>query len=452
MTGFEKFNLNKEIADALTELKFDSPTEVQDKSIPLVVQGKDVVVRSKTGSGKTGAFMIPIAQMLAHHHAAGVGALIIAPTRELALQIEQVTKKIIKFTRLKTTVVYGGVSTRPQADHIRQGANIIVGTPGRIIDLMERNELDLSRIKFLVLDEADIMLDMGFIDDIKYIIGQTPRAKQTMLFSATMPTKIMEIANSYMKDVVSVKIGEEEQLAVTSIENLYTLVDNSYKFSTLLAYLSEYKPKKSVIFVRTQRSADIVYRLVKDQGYNPLVLHGGVTQAKREVAMGHFRKNQDGMLIATNVAARGIDVTDITDIINFDAPDEPTVYIHRIGRSARMGRNGRAFTIFSRDQHGLIGAIERFAGVRLKKVEVDNRKFSKINFGEYIRSSRGEGYDRGTPKRWGDRGGDRGGASHGRQGGYGAHGSSERYGPRHHDRGGFKPRPQRRPSRFEPSS
>ncbi len=447
MTGFDKFNLNKEIADALTEMKFDTPTEVQDEIIPLVLQGKDVVVRSKTGSGKTGAFMVPISQMLCHLHAAGVGALIIAPTRELALQTEHVAMKITKFTRLKVTVVYGGVSIRPQTDRLRQGANIVVGTPGRIIDLMERNELDISKIKFLVLDEADIMLDMGFIDDIKYIIGQTPRTKQTMLFSATIPRKIVEIANGYMKDPVSIGVGGEEQLAVTSIENLYVVVDNSFKFSTLLAYLAEYKPKKSIIFSRTQRSSDILYRLVKDQGYNPVLLHGGVTQAKREIAMGNFRKNQNGMLIATNVAARGIDVTDITDIINFDAPEEPTLYIHRIGRSARMGRNGRAFTIFGRDQHGLIGAIERFAGVELKKVNIDSRKFSNINFGEYIRSSRGE-YDRGPPRRWGDRS-----AQHGRgSGSYSAqHGSSERYGPRH-DRAGFRPKHQRRQGHFEPSS
>lgn len=458
MPGFDKFDLGKDIADALSEMGFDNPTEVQDKSIPVVLQGHDVVVRSKTGSGKTGAFMIPIVKSLSHAPHPGVGALVIAPTRELALQIEQVARKITKFTKLKTVTVYGGVSTRPQADRIRQGAGIVVGTPGRIIDLMEQGELDIGRIKFLVLDEADVMLDMGFIDDIKYIMGQTPREKQTMLFSATMPGKIVEIASSYMRNPTNIGVGEEEQLAVTTIDNLYTVVDSSSKFSTLLAYLDEYKPKKSVIFVKTQRSADILYRILKDQGHIPVMLHGGVTQAKREVALSHFRKNQDGMLIATNVAARGIDVTDITDVINFDAPDEPTLYIHRIGRSARMGRNGRAFTIFSRDQHGLIGAIERFAGVRFKKLGVDNGKFARINFGEYIRSS-GGGYGRG-PRRWGDRGeGERGGFRGGgyrgprREGGnYGAHGSRERYGPRHDRPGGFRPRHRGRQDRFGPSS
>ncbi len=188
MAGFEKFSLKKEILEALNELKFSEPTEVQDRAIPLVLQGKDIVVRSKTGSGKTAAFAIPILQQL--EHSRGVSALIVAPTRELALQIEHVARKIGRMTRLRTTVVYGGVSTRPQADRIREGANVVVGTPGRIIDLMERGDLDLHSIKFLVLDEADIMLDMGFIDDIKYIIESTPEHKQTMLFSATMPEKI----------------------------------------------------------------------------------------------------------------------------------------------------------------------------------------------------------------------------------------------------------------------
>ena len=446
MAGFEKFSLKKEILEALNELKFSEPTEVQDRAIPLVLQGKDIVVRSKTGSGKTAAFAIPILQQL--EHSRGVSALIVAPTRELALQIEHVARKIGRMTRLRTTVVYGGVSTRPQADRIREGANVVVGTPGRIIDLMERGDLDLHSIKFLVLDEADIMLDMGFIDDIKYIIESTPEHKQTMLFSATMPEKIKEIAKGYMRNPMDVSVGGEEELAVNTIENLYTVVDNSSKFSTLLGYLDHYKPKKSVIFARTQRSADILHRILKDQGYLPVILHGGITQAKREVAISMFRKTENGMLIATNVAARGIDIVDISDIINFDAPDEPTVYIHRIGRSARMGRNGRAFTIFSRDQHGLVGAIERFAGVKLEKVEIDNRKFGRINYGEYIRRSREYG-DR--PRRFGDRPG--GNREHGN---YGAHGSRERYGPRHsgnrdNDRRGFRPRSQHRQSHFGPS-
>lgn len=428
MAGFEKFSLGNGILEALNELKFSEPTEVQEQTIPLVLHGKDTVVRSKTGSGKTAAFTIPIMQLLEQHK--GVGALIVAPTRELALQIEHVARQVGRHTRIRTVVVYGGVSTRPQSDRIREGANIVVGTPGRIIDLMERGDLDLKGIRFLVLDEADIMLDMGFIDDIKYIIESTPDNKQTMLFSATMPDKIKEIARGYMREPVDISVGGEEELAVTTVKNLYTVVDNSSKFSTLLGYMDNYKPRKSLIFARTQRSADILYRILRDQGYQPVILHGGITQAKREIAIGAFRKMDNGVLIATNVAARGIDIIDISDIINFDAPDEPTVYIHRIGRSARMGREGRAFTIFSRDQHGMIGAIERFAGVRLEKIDVDNRKFGRINYGDYIRKAR-EYYERG-PRRPGE-------GQQGEHRGYGRRRSE--FGPRSHDdHRGFRPR------------
>lgn len=407
MTGFENFSLRREVMSALNEMNFAEPTDVQAKTIPLMLQGKDIVVRSKTGSGKTAAFLIPIIQML-NNDQRGVKALIVAPTRELALQTEQVALKLERHTRNKTTVVYGGVSTRPQSDRIRQGANIVVGTPGRIIDLMERGDLDLRNIKFLVLDEADIMLDMGFIDDVKYIMESTPENKQTMLCSATMPGKIREISKGYMRQPIDVNVGGEEELAVTTIKNLYTIVDHSSKFSTLLGYLDQFKPKKSVVFARTQRSADILYRILKDQGYGPMILHGGITQARREIAIGDFRKAERGVLIATNVAARGIDIVDISDVINFDAPDEPTIYIHRIGRSARMGRNGRAFTIFSRDQHGLIGAIERFAGVRLEKADIDIRKFGDVNYGKHIRAS-GDYGNREQPRRWNDRGGGGGG-------------------------------------------
>ncbi|MCL4389102.1 DEAD/DEAH box helicase [Candidatus Marsarchaeota archaeon] len=429
MEGFEKLSLRKEIMDALKEMGFNEPTDVQSKTIPVVLEGKDVVVRSKTGSGKTAAFLIPILQSM-QHDSRGVQALVIAPTRELAVQIEGVARKMTKFIGIRTTVVYGGVSIVPQAERIRNGAKLVVGTPGRIIDLMERGQLSVASLRFLVLDEADIMLDMGFIDDIRYILDKTPPKKQTMLFSATMPAKIVEMAREYLNEGVNVGVGEEENLAVTSIENLYTVVEASYKFSMLLAYLDQYKPAKSVVFVRTQRSADIVYRIVRAQGFNPVLLHGGITQARREVAMSAFRKNQSGMLIATNVAARGIDITDISDIINFDAPDDPTVYIHRIGRSARMGRNGRAFTIFNRDQHGLIGAIERFAGVQLRKIVLDNRKFSNINYGEHIRAS--VGYRERGPRRWEERGHD----EH-RQG----HGG---YGRGHQRHGRFRPQHQRR--------
>ncbi len=385
MENFEELNLNGEIIRALKEMGFVKPTEVQELTIPIALEGKDIIVRSKTGSGKTAAFAIPIIEKV---NTPGPQALVIAPTRELALQIEDVFKKIGKYSHSHTAIVYGGVSINPQAERVRRGANVIVGTPGRIIDLMERGMLDFRNIKFLVLDEADIMLEMGFIDDIKYIIEKLPEKRQMMLFSATMPRKIKEVAYEYMHEMKTLEVGGEEEFAVKQIENIYTIVNRSYKFSILLGYLEHYKPKKAIIFSKTQRSTEVIYHVLKDNGFNPVMLHGGMTQVKREYAMQDFRNSPTGILIATNVAARGIDIVDISDVINFDEPDDPSVYLHRTGRSARMGREGRAFTMVERQDSDLIYAIEKFAGIKFRRIEVDTSKFSNINFGKYFGSRR----------------------------------------------------------------
>ncbi len=450
--SFENTGLKAEIKKALEEMGFTSPTEVQAEAIPYALEGKDLIVRSKTGSGKTGAFAIPMLDMLAQQPAkSGVHALVIAPTRELAIQISDVFAKMGKYTHIRNAIVYGGVSINPQAEKIRSGASVVIGTPGRIIDLMERGMLNLSKIKFLVLDEADIMLEMGFIDDIKYIIENMPEKKQMMLFSATMPNRIKEVAYEYMHDIKSIEVGGEEELAVKKIQNVYSLVSKSSKFSALLAYLDEYKPKKAIVFSKTQRNTETLYRILSDNGFKPILLHGGITQAKREVALSRFRHVEGGLLIATNVAARGLDIVDVSDVINFDSPDEPAIYIHRVGRSARMGREGRAFTIVQRDEQSFIYAVEKYAGIKFKMVNLDLDKFKNVNFGKYFSSPE---HERG-PRRFG---GQRSsshfdGSSHGHYGGDREHGSSsgsrygsrdrnrssQRYGGREKSRGGRRP-------------
>ncbi len=453
--SFESTGLKAEIKKALGEMGFTSPTEVQVEAIPYALEGKDLIVRSKTGSGKTGAFAIPILDMLVQQPSkSGVHALVIAPTRELAIQISDVFTKIGKYTRIRNAIVYGGVSINPQADKIRSGASIVIGTPGRIIDLMERGMLDLSKIKFLVLDEADIMLEMGFIDDIKYIIENMPEKKQMMLFSATMPNRIKEVAYEYMHDIKNIEVGGEEELAVKKIQNVYSLVSKSSKFSALLAYLDEYKPKKAIVFSKTQRNTETLYRILSDNGFKPILLHGGITQAKREVALSRFRHVDGGLLIATNVAARGLDIVDVSDVINFDSPDEPAIYIHRVGRSARMGREGRAFTIVQRDEQSFIYAVEKYAGIKFKMVNLDLDKFKNVNFGKYFSSQE---HDRGLRRFGGQRSSHFDGNSHGHYGGDREHGSSSgsRYGPRDRNRGSQryggreKSRGGRRPYRRE---
>ena len=279
-----------------------------------------------------------------------------------------------------------------------------------------------------------------------------PEKKQMLLFSATMPNRIKEVAYEYMHDIKNIEVGGEEELAVKKIQNVYSLVSKSSKFSALLAYLDEYKPKKAIVFSKTQRNTETLYRILSDNGFKPILLHGGITQAKREVALSRFRHVDGGLLIATNVAARGLDIVDVSDVINFDSPDEPAVYIHRVGRSARMGREGRAFTIVQRDEQSFIYAVEKFAGIKFKMVNLDLDKFKNVNFGKYFSGSdreRGPGRFGGQHSHF-DRSG-----SHGHYGGDREHGSgsgsrygsrdrgrdhsSQRYGGKERNRGGRRP-------------
>lgn len=377
MTKFEEINLRPELLASLEDMGFIEPTEVQEKTIPLILQGKDVIVRSKTGSGKTGAFLVPIIQNLNRKNIQG--ALVIAPTRELALQVSKVADSMTKGTGLTSAVVYGGASIENQIKILRRGINIVVGTPGRIIDLMERGEVKLDNLKYLVLDEADIMLDMGFIEDIELIISRTPSQKQVMLFSATMPEMIVKLSKKYMKKPSRISIGNDEELTVETIFHSYAVSGSYSKVATLLAYLAEYKPQKSIIFSHTKRGADILYQVLIEHGYDATVMHGDLTQAQREKSLLAFRTEAQ-FLIATNVAARGLDITDVSDVINFDVPEDPYVYIHRVGRSARMGASGNAMTIINDSEVNLIHEIEDSANIRMSLVELNREPYKNVGF------------------------------------------------------------------------
>ncbi len=377
MTEFEEMNLKRELLASLERMNFLEPTEVQSKTIPVILKGKDVIVRSKTGSGKTGAFLIPIIQNI--HRKEMQSALVIAPTRELAMQVSRVAESMTSSTGLFATVVYGGASIENQIRNLRKGTNIIVGTPGRILDLMERGEIDLRSLKFLVLDEADIMLDMGFIEDIERIISRTPKEKQMMLFSATMPDPVVKLSKRYMKNPSRITIGNEEELTVDTVFHSYAVSGNYSKIATLLAYLNEYDPAKSIIFSHTKRGADILYEVLKEHGYDAAVIHGDLSQAQREKSLSTFRTDAK-YLIATNVAARGLDITDVSDVINFDVPEDPYVYIHRVGRSARMGASGNAMTIITDKEVSLIHEIEDSANIRMSKIELNREPFRDVGF------------------------------------------------------------------------
>ena len=295
-----------------------------------------------------------------------------------------------------------------QINAIRSGANIVVGTPGRLKDLLERGVLKLNQIRFLVLDEADIMLDMGFIDDVEYIMSMMPQRKQMMLFSATIPGEVARITGKYAEgEIVKISVGEVEEPIVNTIKHTFAIVPNNQKFAALLAYIKDYTPKKAIIFSRTKFEANAIHRVLVSQGLNAILMHGGLTQSRREKSLGDFR-NGAQFLIATNIASRGLDIADITDIINFGAPDEVNVYIHRVGRSARMGKDGRALTIATPDQDRELRDIEYRANVHVTQIKLNTEPFLSLHLPIHD-SDRGGGGFRGGSRGGGFRGGSRGG-------------------------------------------
>jgi ATP-dependent RNA helicase DeaD len=441
LTDFKEMNLKPELASALEKIGFVSATEVQEKAIPELIRGKNLIVRAKTGTGKTAAFIVPILQKM--ERSRDIEALILVPTRELALQITKFAEQVGNQMHVHTLTVYGGASIGNQIQGLRAGPNIVVGTPGRVKDLLERGALKLDMVKQVVLDEADIMFDMGFIDDVKFIVSYTPERRQMMLFSATISNDVARIAETYSRDNERITVGSEEAPVVDTIKHICAYVPYKLKFSGLLAYINEYAPKKAIIFARTKYEANAIHRVLVSQKYNAILMHGGLTQSAREKSLGSFRGGAQ-FLIATNVAARGLDIADITDIINFGAPDDPRVYVHRVGRSARMGKEGRAMTIADDSQKGLVQDIELYINLRISQVSLNLEPFANLNLPIKERGGgggfrgRGGGGFRGGGSRFG--GGGRfgqGGGSDGRHGGGGGGGRFHRSDSDH--RGGRRP-------------
>ncbi|MDE1874022.1 MAG: DEAD/DEAH box helicase [Candidatus Micrarchaeota archaeon] len=397
MTEFREMNLRPELAESLKRIGFVTATEVQEKAIPELMKGRNLVVRAKTGTGKTAAFLVPIMQRIGRTRE--MEAVILAPTRELAQQIAKFSRDVGGPLGISTVVVYGGASINAQMGALRHGVNILVGTPGRILDLMSRGALKTDMVRYLVLDEADVMLDMGFITDVERIIGRMPHNRQMMLFSATVPKEVVRIAEKYSEDSGRISAGPEEEPVVTTIKHEYAMVPRRLKFAGLLAYIKEHPPKKAIIFTRTKFEANAVNRVLGSQGYNTILMHGGLTQSARERSLGSFR-NGAQFLIATNIASRGLDIADVTDIINFDAPDDPKVYIHRVGRSARMGKEGKAITIADTEQRVALQDIEHTAHIRMTRINLNTAPFENIDLPIRERHSSGHG-------RFGGRGGGR---------------------------------------------
>jgi ATP-dependent RNA helicase DeaD len=370
---FEEMNLKPEFVAALQKEGIIEPTKVQSASIPSLLAGKDLIVRSKTGSGKTLAFLLPIMQQLQPE---GLQALILAPTRELAVQIE---KEIRKFGKsIKSVTIYGGVSINPQIDALARGAQIAVGTPGRILDHMERGTMFLDGIRFVVLDEADRMLDMGFIEDVQRILSGMPKNRQTALFSATMPAEVVQISQDYMKPDAERIILEQDEITVKAIRQLCYGLDQREKLDTLVMLLRKPEVRKVMIFCNTKSWADSLGRILRNKGFRVGSLHSALSQQRRNVVIQDFKANRFNIMVCTDVAARGLHIDDVTHVFNYDLPKNPKDYVHRIGRTGRAGAEGDAISFCTQKDEPLLKNIEREIQMTLDLQTISGGKATRV--------------------------------------------------------------------------
>lgn len=358
------FELSQEVSKALEELGFSTFTEVQEKAIPFIFKGEDLIVQSRTGTGKTAAFAIPLTDLV--YDEPKVQVLVLVPTRELATQVFEDFRKVGKYSPARSVVVYGGVGIDGQAQKIRAGAQIVVGTPGRVLDLIGRNALDLSGVECLVLDEADLMLAMGFIRDVEKIISFTPQKRQTLLFCVDFPEEIMQLAQRFMRFPQHVKLVSEDKSAQGVSQCFYQVMPGR-KLGALIFLLKHSNPSSAIIFCRTKRQVQELENHLKANGVQAQGLQGDMTQARRNVVMDDFKKHKCKILIATDVASRGIHVEKVSHVFNYELPHDINYYIHRIGRTGRMHAVGEAISLCYSDELGALGQIERLMGKQLEE-------------------------------------------------------------------------------------
>jgi ATP-dependent RNA helicase RhlE len=363
---FKDLHLNKPILKAISESKYELATPVQEKTIPFVLDKKDIIATAQTGTGKTAAFALPILQLLFDKQDSGkkvkkIKALVISPTRELAIQIEESFKTYGKYTNLKSTVLFGGTSIEPQKEILKKGVDILIATPGRLLDLHKQDCVNLDYIETLVLDEADLMLDMGFINDVKKIERLCKKEKQVLLFSATMPSKVVELANTILKNPVTVNVTPKSSAAESVNQSLY-YVPKTKKMELCLYLLRNSVKGDILIFRRTKFGVKKLEKMLRKNGYKADSIHGDKTQSAREEALNKFKNKQVSILIATDVASRGIDIDNLDAVINFDIPNVPETYVHRIGRTGRAGNEGNSYSFCAADEKTYILTIEKLIG------------------------------------------------------------------------------------------
>ena len=364
---FGSLLLDKKIVASLTAMGFEEPSPIQEQTIPLVLDGSDVIGQAQTGTGKTAAFGIPVVQSITDHR--HIQALIMTPTRELAIQVAEEIGKIGRTSKIKALPVYGGQPIDRQIRALRSGVQIVIGTPGRLIDHINRKTIKLDHIKFLVLDEADEMLNMGFVEDIETIISKTNPEHTTMLFSATMPEGIKKIAKNYMKpDYKHIQV-KQKTVTANTVKQYYFEVKQKDRFETLCRIIDSETVQSGIIFCRTKRSVDEVTEQMQKANYNVEAMHGDLNQDHRMRTLKKFKEGTIHYLIATDVAARGIDVENISHVINYELPQEVDLYVHRIGRTGRAGNEGTALTFCSQEERKLVNDIQKLTGKKLNKAD-----------------------------------------------------------------------------------
>ena len=363
MTTFEELGVSREVVESLSKMNFQSPTGIQTETIPYVFSGIDILAQAQTGSGKTGAFGIPIVDIV--RRSEDLQSLVLAPTRELAQQVGEQLRLMARAKGLKVSIIFGGTSIERQIQDLKKRPQIVVGTPGRVIDHINRRTLKLDKLTHLVLDEADEMLNMGFIEDVRFILSKITSNHQTLLFSATMPKTIMELSKDFMKDYKLIKTMSDEDLN-PDIKEYATIARENEKLETLVGFLDVQNPNLAIIFGRTKRRVDELSSALIAKGYLAEGLHGDITQSKRLEILRKFKNNSLQILVATDVAARGIDISDVTHVYNFDIPQDTESYTHRIGRTGRAGKSGVAVTFLNPIEMPYLKDIENSRGERMK--------------------------------------------------------------------------------------
>ena len=368
--NFNEFKLSKEILKNIEEMGYEIPTSIQSLAIPEILKNLDIIGLAQTGTGKTAAFSLPVIDRIlkSKTNEKKIRSLIISPTRELAIQIRDNILDYSKNTKIRCGVVLGGVNQESQRKVLKSGIDILVATPGRLVDLMNQRIADISQVEVLVLDEADTMLDMGFIKDIRNIIKRTPSSRQTLLFSATVPNEVKELAKEFMNNPITIKTKTNEVTADKIKQELY-YVDSSNKIKLLLEILGVKEKPSTLIFTRTKHGANKLSDKLKEFGLETSVIHGNKTQSNRVKALKDFKTGKTRIMIATDIASRGIDINDLELVVNYDLPEKNEIYVHRIGRTARAGKEGKAITLCSSAELSNLNSIERLINQKIKVID-----------------------------------------------------------------------------------